>query len=276
MKSYFMKDIAMHASITLPTSFRCGYFDCGVVFGDLTLSPKRTRTMFEIEYYLENGKHTYSAGNTYRIQKHHILIGRPGEVCNSELPFKTVFLKLEADGMLAEQLSSLPSYFPALHPFEIEQSFERLVALQVHSTKNSDALACVAELLSLLSMIVSDGKNAVADGTSTFLTERAKGYIRAHSAEAIKLSDIAAAINLSPSYFHSLFSATCGITPHDYLIECRLANARELLCATALSMDEIAQKCGFGSQQYMANVFQRHLGISPGKCRKSYREAYLQ
>ena len=41
-------------------------------------------------------------------------------------------------------------------------------------------------------------------------------------------------------------------------------------------IEEIAQTCGFGSQQYLGNVFKQHLGISPGKCRKDYRESYLK
>lgn len=264
----------MDRAITLPTHLRCGYFDCSI-FGDLALSPERKRTLFEIEFYLENGKRTFSDGSAYRIRKHHILIGRPGQICNSELPFKAKFLKLEAEGLLAEQLSALPSYFPALHPFEIEQSFDRLLALRMQLDA-SESLACASALLSLLSLIVEDGKsNASAEG-SAFLTERAREYIRTHYAEQLKLSDIAAAVNLSPSYFHSLFSATCGMTPHEYLTECRLTAAREMLCASALSIDEIARRCGFGSQQYMANVFRQRLDTSPGKCRKAYRETYLQ
>ena len=265
----------MYTSITLPTAFRCGYFDCSV-FGDLTCSPKRTRTVFEIEYYLENGKQTYSDGRAYRIQKHHVLIGRPGEVCNSDLPFKTKFLKLEAEGMLAEVLSSLPSYFPAIRTFEIEAQFDRLIALQMQKERISP-LDFSASLLSLLSLIVGDArKNEATEGTDVFFTERAKDYIRAHCAEPLKLSDIAATVNLSPSYFHSVFTARAGSTPHAYLTECRLSMAREMLCATSLPIDEIARRCGFGSQQYMANVFQKHLGISPGKCRRAYRETYLQ
>lgn len=265
----------MHKHLSLPTTFRCGYFDCSV-FGDLSRSPKRTRSVFEIEYYLENGKETYSDGRSYRIQKHHILIGRPGEVCNSDLPFKTKFLKLEAEGMLAEMLSSLPSYFPAIRTFEIEAQFDRLISLQMQDQRGS-SLDSSSALLSLLSLIVGDARrNEATEGTNVFFTERAKGYIRAHCAESVRLSDIAAAVNLSPSYFHSVFTSCTGATPHAYLTECRLSMAREMLCATSLPIDEIARRCGFGSQQYMANVFHKHLGISPGKCRRAYRETYLQ
>ena len=265
----------MNSSVTLPRSFRCGYFDCSV-FGDLSHSPVRRRTLFEIDYYLENGKHTYSDGKSYRIQRQHILVGRPGEECHSELPFKTKFLKLEAEGALADALSSLPAYFPATRTFEIEASFDRLLSLRTQH-KEDESFECASELLHLLSLIIGDGRRGErAEGSPALLVERAKSYLHEHYAESVNLADIAATVNLSPSYFHSVFTASEGVSPHVYLTECRLAHARELLCATSLPIEEIARRCGFGSQQYMANVFAKRLGISPGKCRRAYLESYLR
>ncbi|MBE6589791.1 MAG: helix-turn-helix transcriptional regulator [Ruminococcaceae bacterium] len=263
----------MSDTLMLPTSLRYGYFDCSI-FGDLTVSPERTRRLFEIEYYLENGRNTFSNGVSYRIKRHHVLIGRPGEKCNSELPFRTKFLKFEVAGILADILSSLPTYFPAFHTYEIEKHFDALIALGAQ--KDADPLLIQSNLLSLLSFFIKDGKlSQDAESGIARSVEKAKNYIHAHYTEQIKLSDIASAANLSPSYFHSLFTSHTGITPHTYVTECRIAGARELLCATSLSIEEIAEKCGFGSQQYMTNVFKKHLSISPGKCRKNNRESYL-
>ncbi len=264
----------MNQAPTLPSSFRCGYFDCSI-FGELPRSPERKRERFEIEYYLENGKHTYSDGQAYKIKKNHVLIGRPGEICNSELPFRTYFLKLDVDGLIAETLTSLPTYFPTLHTYEIEKHFDALISLYMQ--ENADPFLLYSHLLALLSLFTQDARlSGESDGASSLLVEKAKNYIHEHSAERINLTSIAASVNLSPSYFHSLFLAHCGITPHEYLTERRLLNARELLCVTSLSIEEIAQKCGFGSQQYLSNVFQHHLHTSPGKCRKDYRESYLR
>ena len=264
----------MNAVPILPDGFLCGYFDC-TIFGELTVSPRRTRRLFEIEYYLENGKNTYSDDRVYRIKKHHVLIGRPGEVCNSELPFRTKFLKLEADGMLADLLSALPSYFPVGHTYEIEKHFDALIAMKAQ--KDADPLLTYSHLLSLLSYVIKDGRLfSEGEDPAALSVKKAKNYIHEHYTEPIKLSDIAAAANLSPSYFHSVFTSVCGMTPHAYLTECRIAGAQELLCATSLSIEQIAQRCGFGTQQYLTNVFKRQVGISPGKCRKDFRESYLE
>ena len=257
----------------LPSALYCGYFDC-TIFGELAVSPKRTRRMYEIEYYLENGKNTFSDDRVYRIKKHYVLIGRPGEECNSELPFRTKFLKLEVEGSIAQQLDSLPSYFPALHTYEIEKHFDALIAMKAQG--DGDPLLMYSHLLSLLSYLIADGSMTEEKKSDVAIAvEKAKSYIHEHCAKPIKLSDVASAANLSPSYFHSVFTASSGMTPHAYLIACRIASARELLCATSLSIEEIAQRCGFGTQQYLTNVFKQQLGISPGRCRKNDRESYL-
>ena len=54
--------------ITLPYNITCGYFDCGE-FNGLPVSPKRKSVKYEIEFYLEDGKTTFTDGREYLIKK---------------------------------------------------------------------------------------------------------------------------------------------------------------------------------------------------------------
>ena len=45
----------------------------------------------------------------------------------------------------------------------------------------------------------------------------------------IKLKDIADSVHLSEIYFHNIFTESIGISPHQYLINCRIENAKKLL-----------------------------------------------
>ncbi len=260
--------------IKMPSRLLCGYFDCSV-FAGLSHSPERTRTLFEIEYYLSDGLTTYTDGRAYEIKQSHVLIGKPGQRCNSLLPFRTKFLKFDAEGPLAALLCALPEYFPARHPGDIESLLDKIIA-QNDTVSPLSALHLGAAFFSLIELLWADAKQVskVQDPTALSI-QTAKRYIEEHSAEPIKLSDIAASVSLSPSYFHSLFTSVCGITPHDYLTECRISAARDLLCMTSLSISEIAEKSGFGNQQYLGTVFQQKMGISPGRYRKAYRQKYL-
>ena len=260
--------------LKMPSRLLCGYFDCSV-FSGLSHSPERTRTLFEIEYYLSDGLTTYTDGRAYTIKKSHVLIGKPGQQCNSLLPFQTKFLKFDAEGALAEVLCGLPEYFPCQHTFEIEGLLDTIIA----KTNEKNALSSVELAAAFWKLIARLSKDAASVQESRDPTleavESAKRYIEKYSGDGIKLSDIAASVSLSPSYFHSLFTSVCGITPHDYLTECRISAARELLCMTSLSISEIAEKSGFGNQQYLGTVFQQKMGISPGRYRKAYRQNYL-
>ncbi|MBQ8310019.1 MAG: helix-turn-helix transcriptional regulator [Clostridia bacterium] len=257
----------------LTDDLACGYFDCSI-FGDSTVSPVRERTRFEIDYYLEDGRSTFSNNTEYKIRKGYVLIGRPGETCNSLLPFKTKFLKFPADGRIAELLRTAPTYFPVHRTYEAEQLLDEIIVL--HTLGESTNLALCGKLMCLIALLLEDANTLCKASTpTTKAVADAKKFIDTHYSEPIRLADIASALSLSPSYCHAIFTSTCGITPHEYLTERRISAARELLCATSLPIGEIAERCGFSNQQYLGTVFKQHLGISPGNCRKEYRQKYL-
>lgn len=258
----------------LPNNLLCGYFDCSV-FAGLTASPERTRTLFEIEYYLSDGLTTYTNGRAYPIKRSHVLIGKPGERCNSLLPFQTKFLKFDADGTLADLLTALPEYFPVRHTEEIESLLDTVIE-KSEETSPLSHIQLGAAFCSLIALLCEDAaRTSVIDDPNTKAIKKAQHFICEHLKEPIQLSDIAAAVSLSPSYFHALFTASVGITPHDYLRDRRIDAAREMLCMTSLSISEIAERCGFLNQQYLGTVFRKKTGTSPAKYRKAYRENYL-
>ena len=104
---------------------------------------------------------------------------------------------------------------------------------------------------------------------------KAKKYIEEHFKDPIKLSDIAFAVNLSPNYLHTRFRNEVGITPREYLIDCRLKKACELLSTTSKQISEIAGKCGFCNQQYLTLLFKKKYNITPIAYRKGSGCNYL-
>ena len=257
--------------LTLPRDLICGYFDCSV-FGDLKQSPVRTRTLFEIEYYLEDGRTTYSDGVPYPIKKSYIRVGSPGEQSYSMLPFKTKYVKFSAEGRLAQTLHALPRYFRSYRPFEIEKLFDDIISLS--QTPHKDDIMLAGKLMTLISIIVNDSSvSRISDGHEA-VTE-AKNYMETHVREPITLSDVARAVNLSPNYLHTLFKSIEGITPRDFLTEKRLQTCAELLRTTSFPLSEIAERCGFCNQQYMSLLFKKRFDCSPLSYRKQTGRDYL-
>ena len=259
-------------SLALPENIICGYFDCSI-FGDLKESPERVRTLYEIEYFLEDGKFTYTEGVAYPIKKGYIRVGAPGERCNSLLPFKTKYVKFSVDGEIGELLKNSPHYFKCHHPFEIEKMLDELISL--YQSKSRDDVLLYGKLMVFISLIVSDSKLSSLSQDKNDTVQRAKKYISEHISDSLTLLNIANAVNLSPNYFHSLFHGIENATPREYITEYRLSLACELLRTTSLSLSEIAEKCGFCNQQYLSLIFKKKYGISPKEYRKNSGRNYL-
>jgi len=100
---------------------------------------------------------------------------------------------------------------------------------------------------------------------------RVREYIEAHLDETIGIRALAAIAGLSMYHFARAFKQSEGVTPHDYLVQCRVLRARDLLAATDLPLSEIALLAGFADQSHCARRFREHFGVSPGSYRWSMR-----
>lgn len=98
--------------------------------------------------------------------------------------------------------------------------------------------------------------------------QQALNYIHAHLDQDLSLFQIAEVINISPTYFASLFKRTIGISPHQYVIQQRVEQAKLLLkLKTDLSITDIALQVGFSSQSHLTQQFKRLTGITPKQAR---------
>ncbi|MGN0840252.1 MAG: helix-turn-helix transcriptional regulator [Candidatus Ornithospirochaeta sp.] len=68
--------------------------------------------------------------------------------------------------------------------------------------------------------------------------------------------------------FFRHFQSELGITIDEYVIECRLREAKSLLKYTDKSLTEISNYLCFSSQSHFQNLFKKHYGITPLKYRK--------
>lgn len=263
----------MSNQLTLPTRLVCGHFDSNS-FGPIKMTPKRTCTTFEIEYFLEEGNNIFLNDSTYRVKKNCVHICSPGDVRNSELPFKTKFVKFYVEGKLANMLKSAPKYFRVYRSYEALALLDEIIMLSTSS--ESDELLLQGKLLTYISLILEEADSAQkASSYKRRIVMQSQSYIKEHFCEQIKLSDIARDVNLSPNYFHSLFTEVCGMTPHDYLVEHRINIAKNLLITADLSLSDIAERCGFKNQQYLTSVFKSKIGLSPTHFKKEHQSAYF-
>lgn len=80
-------------------------------------------------------------------------------------------------------------------------------------------------------------------------------------------------IGISRSSFYAKFKALSGISPNEYLVNCRLRHAAYLLKTRPdLQIAEISYQVGFGSPRYFTKCFKAMYMISPMEYRKSTSE----
>ncbi|WP_394841397.1 AraC family transcriptional regulator [Pendulispora brunnea] len=102
---------------------------------------------------------------------------------------------------------------------------------------------------------------------------RAVDFIHRHYAGPIRVADIAAAASMGASRMHALFRTVYGMTPMDYVADRRLDRAERLLSERALSIAEIALRCGYSDQASLTRAMRARRGTTPGAFRQSGTKA---
>ena len=96
-----------------------------------------------------------------------------------------------------------------------------------------------------------------------------RAYMEQFHAENISLSDLAQLCGYSEAYFCRLFKKTFGQTYSDFLMECRIAHAKQLLQETGNNISDIAEETGFHSFSHFCVCFRKRTGKTPSEYRRT-------
>lgn len=92
-------------------------------------------------------------------------------------------------------------------------------------------------------------------------------YIDENYHRAITLDQLARLCVMSKTNFRRMFSAVCGASPIQYLLDVRIRRARELLLQSSQTVSEISQLCGFKDVKYFCRIFKQRTGSTAGQLR---------
>lgn len=95
-------------------------------------------------------------------------------------------------------------------------------------------------------------------------------FIDANLQTELSLSALASKCFYNPSYFSRAFKEKFSVSPGEYITRKRLERAKQLLCETDLSVDEIGRQSGFSDRSRFYYAFSKYGGMTPGDYRKSY------
>lgn len=129
-------------------------------------------------------------------------------------------------------------------------------------------LAHLVLLLVAVSRLAADVVGDLRENAEPLLAEVFE-VIERRYAEPLSLRDVAQAVNISPGHLTSTVRKRTGRTVQDWITERRMVQARRLLAATQLPINEVGRRVGFPDPGYFARTFGKVHGTSPTHWRSS-------
>lgn len=139
--------------------------------------------------------------------------------------------------------------------------------LQLCKPGYQELLACVLQQLLLLLQ-----REAVQQASGQSAQEgiaQSVRYFHENYNRSIVIEEYAKNLHMSVSWFIRGFREYTGLTPAQYILRLRMANARSLLEETEYNVSEVSSIVGYDNALYFSRLFKKHYGQSPVFFRKS-------
>ncbi|KKB63588.1 AraC family transcriptional regulator [Robbsia andropogonis] len=227
---------------------------------------------------------------TLRVDQDNGILCRPGHSFDAQLSdnCEQFVLRIDAQAfvsVLGDEPLHIAPRLPVGGP-HLRGWMEQLRALTgstalLESARNSPGIATHMEhlLLELLSQAVGplspyDGISGVSaalpsrsTGIAPAFVRRAEDFIRARSADALQLQDIADAAGVPPRTLREGFQHFRGITPMQFVRDIRMSRARETLLRAEqdVRVSDIALECGFFHLGRFSLAYAKTFGESPSE-----------
>ena len=218
-------------------------------------------------------------GKEYNLHTGQLFLTKPGEEtwykADSEEPWAYCWMSF--DGTQAKDIADKAGFCDGVNVFDYHADclilYDLVIkVLDLDELSPSSSYNRIAYLLEFLGHIMDSLNMSDEDGSAKrefstdYYIDNAVRYIRENYAAA-RISDIADHLGIHRSYLASIFKKKMGISPQEYLMQCRLNSACRLLEDTDIPIQEIARKVGYDNPLTFSKTFKTHYGVGP----KAYR-----
>jgi AraC family transcriptional regulator, arabinose operon regulatory protein len=217
-------------------------------------------------------------GNHRKLEKGDLLLIKPGDhyelMVDSLLPDKAI---LSGDYHLICEGEWIEEWWKRSNKPDVARidADERLLSLWRHliielrrpSKEEYNELSDYL-LRSLCISLERSLKETSLSAHRPYAVTRMLRFIEEHALSSFKVEEAAAHAGLSVSRAVHLFKESTGKTIMEYAMEIRLAAAEERMKYTTMTLEQIAEDCGFGTYPYFHRVFSKMHGRAPGVYRR--------
>jgi AraC-like DNA-binding protein len=152
------------------------------------------------------------------------------------------------------------------------KNMESIISMTVENNINLQFIASKLIVEILTEIVLLNNKSESNTDNINEHIEITVNKIEENFSEHISLAKMADWAKMSKYHFSRTFKNITGYSPYEYLKNCRLNNAKQLLKLTDKSVGEISQKVGFESVSNFIKTFKKSEDITPNTFRNYWRQ----
>ena len=157
---------------------------------------------------------------------------------------------------------------------DTEQAYH-LSDIYIQECENSSHISYISNLGYSMWVDFSQrvAQNRIPQGMSQEISECIQ-FITQHINEPLRVQNVADHIGKSRSYLSGRFKKELGFDISDFIMQCKLEEAKSLLRYSHKSLSEISSYLCFSSQSYFQNVFKKKYNMTPKQYRNKFSVAH--
>lgn len=136
--------------------------------------------------------------------------------------------------------------------------------------RREDDTVLARKLYELILQVTGVSGVVTGEALSPAVSEALRVF-REHPASVESIGDFARSVGISRAHFDREFSQQVGQPPRQFLINCKIIEARRYLESSSLRVGEIAEALGYKDIYFFSRQFKQLVGQSPAKYRSGLR-----
>lgn len=249
----------------------CGFEDCssGHSFGPAV------RDYYLIHCVTSGFGTFYSRKKEYRLSRGQCFFICPDEVtfykADDDNPWSYTWIAFSGENAaLFTRLAGLDGepVFGSEKITEIFENLRRQIADgALDNEKNEFAMLSV-----LYAVFAQLPRKAASESQREFYVRQVRNYVDNMVSNPIYVQRIADFCRLDRHYLCRIFKAETGLTLQQYVIDCKMRKAKNLLLLSDISVGDVARSVGYYDAFNFSKMFKKHFGLSPTEFRKSAKK----
>ncbi len=230
-------------------------------------NPPRIVKHYEIALFLKDGGHTIINDKKYTITAGSIRFLRPNDKVISGFFPQAQIVFFEADNVkLSQEAFALIPRF--LRCVNIEKDSALLNDL-MQAFAAQDSFECSSCLWKFLRQM-KENSNGLQNTKSISTILQIRNYIDDNYNMHLTLDNLASEFHMNPDYLQRKFKQKFNQSPAEYQLEVRLSQAVAMLITSDLSVEAIAELCGFSNSSHFIRTFKKKKNVTPSQFKQNY------